>query len=336
MIDSPKPLKRCLDCDGTGSRFVATQENAGVEEAMTNETQNRPTNEYWDTARPTFMENWPGDLHSLSIPSYSRKLTRDEALVLGHDIVEWGEGFDVSNLSASQVQAIRTDLIQWMDAKVKTLNGAFVRLGSRSPKDALYWGCKQGDDPSGKVMDGEKAYWRLTACSERVSDDLHMQIVMNYEPHIFLRQWVDLPEWTEFRCFQRDQQLIGISQYYYRGVYPEIANDASGLKWAIEQFHANCFSVVTRDYPHLKDVVFDVFIKRQMRDATNPSVSRSSDWRPDAEGKRFRYEVKLLEINPLFNLTDPCLFDWNKPEEFTGTLKYRTQLGPSLTSTAIV
>jgi hypothetical protein len=284
--------------------------------------------DYWGTASPTFMENWPSDLRDISIPSYDRELSRDEALVLGASIWDWGECFDVSHLSDERVNELRASLIQWLDSKVKLMpNGAFVRLGSRSPKDGLYWGQKPTDDTEGRVRTGEEAFWRMTAASERIADDLRLQLGKGYAPHIFVRQWIDMPEWCEFRCFQQNGRLIGISQYYNRGVYQEVCEDAAGMKWAIEQFHQLVFKPITQDNPTLKNVVFDIFVKPLIQ------VSIDGSGKPIPGTGSRRYEVKLLEINPFFNLTDPCLFDWNAPSDFRGQLRYRTELGPRATST---
>jgi len=51
------------------------------------------------------------------------------------------------------------------------------------------------------------------------------------------------------------------------------------------------------------NVVFDVYLRR-----------RTSE-------NEVAWEVKLLEINPYFNLTDPCLYNWHKKQEFDGSLK---------------
>jgi D123 len=275
----------------------------------------KPASEYWRIVVPTFMENWPSDLHNMSIPSRARKLTRDECLVLGASILDWGEAFNISHLSGSQINTVRIGLTEWLDEHISVMPyGAFVRLGSRSPKDGLYWGTQKDDNPHGRVDNGTQAFWRLTAASERIADDLRMQLSVNYPTHIFIRQWIDMPEWCEFRCFQKNGRLIGVSQYYHRGVYSEVCDDAPGLKWAIEQFHQLVFAPTVQDNPELNDVVFDIFITRR------------------GNGDH-RYEVKLLEINPYFNLTDPCLFDWNQPADFNGQLKYRFALGPRASCT---
>jgi hypothetical protein len=266
--------------------------------------RHRPKDSYWEMAMPTFMENWPSELHSLSIPSVGRRLMMSEARTLGSYILELGEAFEKVPENREE---IRARLIDALDKQVKIFpQGVFVRLGSRSPKDALYWGVcdTKGAPENGRLVTGEQVFGILTACSERIYDDLQMQIAMEYPPSIWLRQGLELPEWSEFRCFMQDRKLIGISQYYYRTPYKEIAEDAGGIKWAIECF----FNSLFQSRCHLDSMVFDVFVKRR---GTQSCL----------------YEVKLLEINPFFPLTDPCLFDWNKPDDFKGQLRFRQELG---------
>jgi len=284
--------------------------SAIIEQQKADGTLYKPTQAYWDLARPTFIENWPSDLHSISIPSTIIRLDEREANTLGSYIIELGEGFENT---PEEHEAVRDDLIRIIDQAVKYYpHGAFVRLGSRSPKDAMYWGVGPGED-SFCVRTGKDAWRLLTACSERVYDDLRMQLAMHYDPRIVVREWIDLPEWSEFRCFQRNGQLIGISQYYYRRPYLEILQDTDGIKWAIEQFHKLQFLPA-----YTSDIVFDIFVKRRQVGIRC--------FGPNA-GPMFNYEVKLLEINPFFNLTDPCLFDWTKPEEFDGRMRFTRELG---------
>lgn len=266
------------------------------------EERYRPKQSYWDVAVPTFMENWPSELHSLSIPSAGRRLMMSEMRTLGSYIIELGEGFEKVPENREE---IRDRLIASLDTRLKEFpQGVFVRLGSRSPKDAFYYPMNKTQPPNGQIVTAQQVFDCLTGGSERIYEDLQQQIAMGYPSSIWLRQGLELPEWSEFRCFMKDRKLIGISQYYYRTPYKEIAEDAGGIKWAIECF----FNSLFQSRCHLDSVVFDVFVKRR-------------------GSQSCLYEVKLLEINPFFQLTDPCLFDWNKPDDFKGQLRYREELG---------
>lgn len=242
---------------------------------------------YWELVVPTYIENWTPKLYALSLAQIDVPISLDEAKDM--TAIMWGEKPQGNFGSLST----RLD-----DAIAKMPHGAFIRLGSRSPKDSYY-----GHQHGFKVTTAKEALSLLMGDSERVFDDLCDAVNHNYTPHIWVRQWVDIPKWAEFRCFMQDRKLVGISQYYYRdGSFKEITEKADTLKWAIEQFFPE-FSQLS----HLDNVVFDVYLKQ----------------RP--YGDMTAWEVRLIEINPLFQLTDPCLFNWHKPEDFNGAFKYNRE-----------
>jgi hypothetical protein len=256
---------------------------------------------YWDIVLPTYIENWPAAMHSLSMASIDIPLTVDDAKRLGCHIVEFGEcflEFFQATTDAWQIPDISDIRTRVGDAVASLPNGGFVRLGSRSPKDS--W---KGHRHGFKTAAGDDPLQFMLDCSERIYEDLTLAIQHDYAPHIFVRQWMTIPPWSEFRCFMEDRKLVGISQYnYLRGeFFPEIVQYGGSIEWAIREM----FFPEFRRVSHLDSVVFDVWVKRwTARD--NTSV----------------WEVKLVEINPYFNLTDPCLFAWGKA--FDGGFRYNT------------
>jgi hypothetical protein len=124
-------------------------------------------------------------------------------------------------------------------------------------------------------------------------DDLLLAIAKNYRPSIFVREWLDIPPWTEFRCFMKQRSLVGISQYFYRNVYPPLLAAAGEIEGAIRDFFP-----AFEESCHIQDVVFDIV------------VQPSAPW-----------QVTLLEINPYFELTDPCLFHWHD-DDFDGGFRF--------------
>lgn len=229
-------------------------------------------NPYFEAVRPTYLENWPDGLRELSIPQVDIPLTLNEAAALGSNLMEYFETFD--GPAAQDLSSIRLRLDE---AIARFPGGAFVRLGSRSPKDS-WLGHREGL----RVTTAEKALRLLCDASERISDDLHLALACEYAPHLFVRQWIEIPCWAEFRCFSRDGELVGISQYdYHLGRREEIVSNGADIEKAIHRFFRESFSPRT----HLSTVVFDVFLE-----ATLSSVT-------------------LLEINPFDEYTDPCLFE---------------------------
>lgn len=286
---------------------------------------------YWDMARPTYIENWPQALCRLSIAQADVPLSLGEARALGTNIAEFGEGFVplTPEQEAQQERAVQscTDHANAMKALAKTLpdlepmpvidwrpgdisgvrsrvaaavarfpKGAFVRLGSRSPKDAWSW---RGPQPGRILPGGGDPLRYLLDCSERVSDDLQLALANGYAPHVFVREWVDIPAWAEFRCFMRGRRLVGVSQYQPRVAYPEVERERSLITWGVGLFFEHF-----RAASHLDDVVFDVFVKVRVK---------------HNEGD---IEVRLLEINPFGEFTDPCLFDHRGGGDFDRTFRY--------------
>jgi hypothetical protein len=286
--------------------------------------------DYWDIVRPTYIENWEPALHSLSIPSIAIQLDGDTAQRIGTNIAEYGEAFCTSaeerehnrlaadwnakaafakmmhkpeppnrvdfirpTVSCSDISDIRTKV---SEAVNKMPDGAFVRLGSRSPKDS--WELQK---TGGKITSGQDPLRYLLDCSERIYEDLMLALQNNYSPYIWVRQWIDIPRWSEFRCFMKNRQLAGISQYNYLNneVFSEL--DPGLCEWAIREFFK-----IFRDATALRDVVFDVFIKMRTIAPNSRDI-----------------EVKLLEINPFFELTDPCLFTWHTG--FDGSFRYNKE-----------
>jgi len=250
---------------------------------------------YFDIVRPTYIENWPSKLCSLSVAQIGILLTADDVWTLGRNIVELGIMFEERE-DCPKVKQNPSTLIMRMDEVItKFPDGCFVRLGSRSPKDS-WLAHKKGL----RITTGEEAWKMLTDVSERVMEDLLLAIDNSYSPWIFLRQWLHIPKWAEFRCFMQNRQLVGISQYHHLEdeTFSDLVARAGSFEWTIKQFFP-AFSAAC----HLDSVVFDVFVKgREMRK------------------NRWIWEVKLLEINPFFEMTDPCLFDWRKP--FDGSFRF--------------
>jgi D123 len=227
---------------------------------------------YFDQVLPTYLENWPTELAKRSVRQAGLTLSVEEAAALGTNIVELFECFEQP--WARDITSIHERLAGLFR---NFPGGAFVRLGSRSPKDALYRKHK-----SLRVYNADDALSLLLGASERIMDDLLLAIAKNYRPSIFVREWLDTPPWTEFRCFMKQRTLVGISQYFYRTAYPPLLAGASEIEAAIRDFFP-----VFEETCHIQDVVFDVVVQ--------PSAS---------------WEVTLVEINPYFELTDPCLFHW--------------------------
>jgi hypothetical protein len=232
----------------------------------------------------TWIENWPAGLAHLSFPQRGLRLEVEEIHALGRR-----NGVHAHCFAAGSDQCLH-DLEVRLDKAVRTFTeGAFIRLGSRSPKDTMLGvltGCRAGD--------GAEAL-RLLACgSARVAFDLRRSLQARYNPWIFVRQWIAIPPETEFRCFMQKRRLAGVSQYYRDCLFPAISSGSvteiinAALRWFFPIFVSQC---------PLEDVVFD--------------LSLTAEPEPSS---------KLIELNPFGPPTDAALFSW-VDADFDGTIR---------------
>lgn len=260
---------------------------------------NQPKNPYVIMVAPTFIENWPFDLRKMSFatdiwpitPDQSRRLRRAWELFAGMPLEE-NETLWLADIG----QEIDRRLQQFPQAR------AFVRLGSRSPKDA-------GTD---LVVDNGRDALELLTTSERVYDDLLAAQALGLTPHLALREPRCIEPWEEWRVFVHNRQVIGASQYFYHKPLPDLTSDsrfANPFAWpqAIDQqtydarvsgvhFAIDCWlREATRVVP-MTCYVVDVLIQHQARVGGNHWVTT------------------LIEVNPWSTMTDPCCFRWEELE----------------------
>jgi hypothetical protein len=207
------------------------------------------TPEYFARVSPTYIENWGNGLYDLSIRQIDIPLSLQEANIFGRQIGKYRTWFKPDKGSAVLMGRIIGQVKKAVDFFPK---GAFVRLGSRSAKDSHF-----ARNCGLRMTRSEDAIATLTADSRRIAFDLRMAIQNDYQPHIFIREWIDIPAWAEFRCFMKNRQLVGISQYDCKNLRHclEVLVKAEKIKLSIQEFFEEFVRVV-----HLDDVVFDAFV----------------------------------------------------------------------------
>lgn len=259
-----------------------------------------------DFIKPTYIENWPVELKALSMHQEGLALTVDDAVALGKSQIELHE-FWQGHLSLGDEDNRLVEIARELDGKVRRVMaqakapGVFVRLGSRSPKDSYWWWRDEhrdaGKDPATApwpITSGQDAVKLLLETSERVNDDLLLAVANNYSPHIWVRAWEEMLPWQEFRCFIHEGRILGISQYDYMGrkVHPQLVRDRGLYVNAVMLF------LNKRVIPslHIPSAVVDLYVQ--------------VNHMPSGRGRKA--SARLLEINPYFSLTDPCLFTWEE------------------------
>lgn len=229
----------------------------------------------FDKIKTTFIENWTKELHKHSVQTISFPLLEKEIRALiafNYMTLEDGE------IPSSQDEKSIKDLKLNIDYCLKAFpGGAFVKLGSRSPKDA-WCASKNGFNcaSSDKVI-------QLFCDSERIYNDLYQALRFNYTPHIAIREWINIKPWQEFRAFYKNYKLVGLSQYNYlrNNVFPEVAKKAETIEQVIKEKSEAIAHLLPID-----NIIVDYVFQDD--------------------------KVILLECNPFIPFTDPCLFDWKE------------------------
>jgi len=127
---------------------------------------------------------------------------------------------------------------------------AFMRLSRRSPKDS--W---NGLKHQFRVRTGRDAISFLVD-SERIFEDLALCDHQGLPVVLAVRPFVEIPFWTEYRCFVKDGELRGITQYFCRkdDVFPEIDEMAAVIERKLKQAVP-----AVADACHFKDCTIDFF-----------------------------------------------------------------------------
>lgn len=227
------------------------------------------TDPYRDSITSYYLENLPEALLQVCVPQERILLTPGmmQALACKLGI----PGVEREDETGSRHTDLASHIQTALDAVGRK---AFVRLGSRSPKDSL---CRQL--PCASARDALD----MLAFSKRMIDDVHWAWLYDYPVSLFIRPWLDIREWQEFRCIIQGGMLYGISQYYAeeRPCYQEICNNYKEISCAIRDF------LTQYVLPHAvhSDYVCDVLYEK------------------DA--------IRILDYNPLVSSTGLSFFDPN-------------------------
>lgn len=233
-----------------------------------------------DRVGPTLIDQWPADVLALSMPTKFVRFPRG----MIDDVFEPHQRGAGVPVSVAELAAELDTAMGW--------ERQFVRLNSRSPKDAP-WPFEVPATLSGKEA------MVIMACSERILDDLcFFEHIPEQPAYVCLRRWDPrIRSWGEYRCFVKDGELIAVSHYDY---HHRINVPADGGK-AIRELIGRWFIKTLKPRLHLQTVVFDVFL---------------GDDGP-----------LLIELNP-YGLSDPCwLGNYRSVERFSGYVAFRKRGG---------
>ena len=221
----------------------------------------------------TGLDRWYSSLKDKTFRSEIVELTPAEARVI---VACWEKDFKHRDSNASlpdgsqiEVPAALKALADRLSSSIRALSpqkGAFIKLSTRSPKDSHiafanarreYESHDLGVDvpindkliqlaqvviESLRVRDGEYAV-KLLLSSDRVGEDLEYALERGDEEFtkctcLILREWVDIPQWAEFRGFVWGGRLNAIGQYNHLVLFPQLKLHKARVRADLESFYA--------------------------------------------------------------------------------------------------
>ncbi|XP_004712715.1 cell division cycle protein 123 homolog [Echinops telfairi] len=211
-------------------------------------------------------------------PTHSQPDSDDEA-----EEIQWSDDENTATLTAPEFPEFTTKVQE----AVNLLGGSvFPKLNWSAPRDA-YWIAMNSSLKCKTLSD----IFLLFKSSDFITRDFTQPFIhctddspdpcMEYE--LVLRKWCELIPGAEFRCFVKENKLIGISQRDYTQYYDHIFKQKEEICRCIQDFFKKHIQYKFLD----EDFVFDIY--------------------RDSRGK-----VWLIDFNPFGEVTDSLLFTWEE------------------------
>ena len=239
---------------------------------------------------PFNIESWKPGLLALSVQTEVIEFSVEEISLL-QDMIQQAHG---DGRTADRNSPAYATLFRRIAKAIDAVGGrAFIRLGSRSPKDS--WGYLDNDMKMVPIYNASDAIGLLTSESERLWNDVDDARRADYIPRLCIRRFLDFDLEHEFRCFVEDDGIVGITQYHIRdGAIRWIVKNAAAIETAIRDYLIHAVIPLSG----LASFTADIIIRRDM-------------------------VPFLLELNPPLSVgrTFPGLFDGSK-EDADGTFRY--------------
>ncbi|XP_043570091.1 cell division cycle protein 123 homolog isoform X1 [Chiloscyllium plagiosum] len=197
--------------------------------------------------------------------------------------VQWSDDENVTTLTAPEFP----DFAAKVQEAINSLGGSvFPKLNWSSPRDAQ-WIAMNSSLKCNNLSD----IFLLLKSSDFVTHDLTQPFLHctddspdpKVDPQLVLRKWCELIPGGEFRCFVKENKLIGVAQRDHTQYYDHVCNQAANILGSILDFFRTQIQYKFLD----EDFVFDVY--------------------RDSQGKMW-----LIDFNPFGEVTDSLLFSWEE------------------------
>lgn len=186
-------------------------------------------------------------------------------------------------------------------------NKVFVKLNWKAPKDIETWvprlHCQSIEDIFLALKSSTIIGEMLENCFPRLEylkSDKDLQDVGGLS--IILRKWYDLNKAMEFRCFIKNDVIVGISQRYLKNSYAFLKEEIfqKRLLEKIEEFLKENLLGKFKEKSFVPDIYVEI---------------RENNWK-----------IWLIDINPWGNFTNPLMFKWEELEKKDLGIEFRVVL----------
>jgi hypothetical protein len=244
---------------------------------------------YEDSIELTFPDYWYQDLADYTMPSALVPLSGPDLVALSSVDPAFRERRGLAGL-----MPLSEDLTRLIELELTALKGpAFLRTS--------YGMAKENPFAYAPVTTVREVEGVLRWKDARLLRFFGERLASGDPASLFLRQWVKIAPWAEFRVFIKGRRIIGVSQYPAHIFYPEIPAHADAIRQGIVQLFHETMHLLPLD-----DVIVEVYAD------------------PTPNGLKMR----VIELNPFLPLADAGLFSWKGDGDFDGSFRYLTH-GPS-------
>ncbi|KAL6066399.1 hypothetical protein QOT17_009587 [Balamuthia mandrillaris] len=291
--------------------------------------------EQWNSAN---IERWYEPIKDFTFKTVFLPLKQDSAAALSRAcLVRLSGGTEQQVLEHAQDGELLEELERVLEEAIRPFreagNAAFVKLSSRSPKDAtvasgktdaLYQEIIERFQQEGRVIDDNakvcalyeahlsalkvfsgKEALELLSSSGRIQQDIQLLLDTkhnDFDLQVIVREWVNIPISNEFRGFVYENRLTAVTQYFDMCYFPELNQHETRRAQVLQQLEKT-FTKAKPNIP-LSSYIIDFCIS-QRKASLNEEISKEGE---DDGGDK----VYIIELNPWSSFTDAGLFSWVK------------------------
>merc|ERR1712080_103238 len=264
--------------------------------------------DYYRLMKETYFEEYYSLIEEFTFKSMILPLSLQEI----QDITKAHKEFKAEGTNSYDLTSIESKVdegIARIRDKTQTDCQVFIRLSSRSPKDAIYHlekFPKLYQEKLSEFEDEEDVFSKLHAFykastevlsvskgeqatdllrkSERIQGDLEACLENKETMQLIVREFVQFPVKNELRGFVYNGFLTALTQYNNIAFFPHTKQDKEEVEERVKDFMEK---LIQEMKPSLSSFVVDIVIDLESR-------------------------VWAVEINPFGELAGSCLFSWSK------------------------